>query len=156
MTSGTVTALTRTAAVAMSLISALVVAGCGGPAETDAPSTHARETSPSTGGSADVWADAGDVLLRDGDGDLVVDPDFDFAVTEECAAFAECAAYTEVYGDAVLQIEYPDSLAEAGLTFSEACDGDDRAPLTILRDRDLVAASESGYRYESCPEDSRP
>lgn len=79
---------------------------------------------------------------------------FDFAVTEECAAFDECAAYTEVYGDHVLQIEYPDSLAEAGLEFSEVCDqaaGADRAPLTILRDRDLFAAGDEDHRYESCP-----
>ncbi|MEY9257765.1 hypothetical protein ABH903_000775 [Brevibacterium epidermidis] len=80
---------------------------------------------------------------------------FDFAVTEECAAFDECGAYTEVYGDHVLEIEYPDSLAGADLTYSSACDRSDRAPLTILRDRDLVAAGESGYRFESCPSPSR-
>lgn len=76
---------------------------------------------------------------------------FDFAVTEECAAFDECDAYTEVYGDHVLEIEYSDSLAEAGLTFSDVCDRGDRAPLTILRDRELVAAGETGHRYETCP-----
>ncbi len=321
MATGTMIAVTRTAAVMLSLISTLVVTGCNGPAETDASTTHSRETSRPSGGSAepitllptsgvfdyqlsgaydeipaasaratstptdataeaaaattsidvvvrdagadplpgaysvcyvngfqtqpdeaDDWADDEDVLLHDGDGDLVVDPDwpdehildpstghartvildrlgevidgcaedgfaaveidnldiaqrfdaisedgvnalarsyverahqaglataqknaaeitrtahhdlgFDFAVTEECAAFDECAAYTDVYGDQVLEIEYPDSLAEAGLTFAEACDSEDRAPLTILRDRDLVAAGGPGYRYEACP-----
>ncbi|MFV0286974.1 MAG: endo alpha-1,4 polygalactosaminidase, partial [Demequina sp.] len=75
---------------------------------------------------------------------------FDFAVTEECAAWDECAAYTDVYGDHVLQIEYPQALAEAGLTFAQVCARDDRAPLTILRDLDLVAKGEPGYRYNSC------
>jgi hypothetical protein len=75
---------------------------------------------------------------------------FDLAVTEECAAWSECAAYTDVYGEHVLQVEYPDALDEAGLTFDDVCALDDRAPLTILRDRDLVAAGEDGYVYASC------
>ncbi|MCK9794330.1 endo alpha-1,4 polygalactosaminidase [Isoptericola sp. 4D.3] len=75
---------------------------------------------------------------------------FDLAVTEECAAWDECDAYTDVYGDHVLQVEYLDSLADAGLTFDDVCARDDRAPLTILRDRDLVAAGEAGYVYEAC------
>jgi len=75
---------------------------------------------------------------------------FDLAVTEECAAWDECAAYTDVYGDHVLQIEYPDALDEAGLTFDDVCARDDRAALTILRDRDLVTAGEDGYVYDAC------
>lgn len=75
---------------------------------------------------------------------------FDFAITEECGRYDECAAFTDVYGEHVLQIEYPDSLVEAGLTFEEVCASPDRAPLTILRDRDLVAADAPGYRYEAC------
>ncbi|MFE5293881.1 endo alpha-1,4 polygalactosaminidase [Isoptericola sp. NPDC056618] len=75
---------------------------------------------------------------------------FDLAVTEECAAWDECAAYTDVYGDRVLQVEYPDALDDAGLTFEDVCARDDRAPLTILRDRDLVAADEGGYVYDAC------
>jgi len=75
---------------------------------------------------------------------------FDLAVTEECAAWDECAAYTDVYGDRVLQVEYPDALDDAGLTFDDVCSRDDRAPLTILRDRDLVAAGEDGYVYDAC------
>ncbi|GAB3089469.1 endo alpha-1,4 polygalactosaminidase [Isoptericola nanjingensis] len=75
---------------------------------------------------------------------------FDLAVTEECAAWDECAAYTDVYGDRVLQVEYPDALDDAGLTFDDVCARDDRAPLTILRDRDLVAAGADGYVYDAC------
>lgn len=75
---------------------------------------------------------------------------FDFAVVEECGAYAECTAYTDVYGPHVLQIEYPDSLAEAGVTFATVCADPDRAPLTLLRDRDLVGQVDSAYVYEAC------
>lgn len=75
---------------------------------------------------------------------------FDFAVVEECGAYTECAAYTDVYDDHVLQIEYPDSLAEADLSFAEACADPARAPLTLLRDRDLVGQDDPGYVYDGC------
>ncbi|MGH8963874.1 MAG: endo alpha-1,4 polygalactosaminidase [Actinomycetes bacterium] len=75
---------------------------------------------------------------------------FDFAVTEECGVWSECAAYTDVYGDHVLQIEYPEALEKEGLTFADVCALDDRAPLTILRDVELVAAGEDGYVYDAC------
>ncbi|GGR43891.1 hypothetical protein GCM10010197_06660 [Nocardioides luteus] len=75
---------------------------------------------------------------------------FDFAVVEECGAFAECAAYTDVYGPHVLQIEYPDSLAEAGLSFGQVCSDPARAPLTILRDRDLVEQGDATYVFDDC------
>ncbi|WP_426309990.1 endo alpha-1,4 polygalactosaminidase [Cellulosimicrobium sp. E-16] len=75
---------------------------------------------------------------------------FDFAVTEECAVFDECSAYTDAYGDHVLQVEYPDALDDAGLTFDDVCALDDPAPLTVLRDRDLVTPDDSGYVYDAC------
>ena len=75
---------------------------------------------------------------------------FDFAIAEECAAWEECSAYTAVYGEHVLQIEYPDSLVDAGMTFEDVCGLDSRAPLTILRDRDLVTREGDGYVYSSC------
>lgn len=75
---------------------------------------------------------------------------FDFAVTEECGVWEECAAYTDVYGDHVLQIEYPEALEKAGMTFDEVCVLADRAPLTILRDVELVPAGTSGYVYDAC------
>lgn len=75
---------------------------------------------------------------------------FDFAVTEECGVWNECAAYTDVYGDYVLGIEYPEALANEGLTFADACDAADRAPLTILRDVLLVGSDHPDHVYESC------
>ena len=72
---------------------------------------------------------------------------FDFAVTEECAVWDECAAYTDVYGAHVLQIEYTDELPRP---FAEVCARRDRAPLTILRDRDLVPKGDAGYAYDRC------
>lgn len=75
---------------------------------------------------------------------------FDFAVVEECGAYSECAAYTDVYGDHVLQIEYPDSLTDADLTYADVCADPERAPLTILRDRDLVEQDDAEYVYDAC------
>lgn len=76
------------------------------------------------------------------------DVGFDFAVAEECAAYRECDRYGQVYGPRVLQIEYTDNLPAP---FGEVCDSPDRAPLTILRDRNLVAHGAAGYAYEQCP-----
>ncbi|MBD5785886.1 endo alpha-1,4 polygalactosaminidase [Cellulosimicrobium terreum] len=72
---------------------------------------------------------------------------FDLAVTEECAAFDECAAYTDVYGDHVLQVEYTDALPDP---FADVCARLDRAPLTVLRDRDLVGPDDAGHVREQC------
>lgn len=72
---------------------------------------------------------------------------FDFAVSEECAAFEECAAYSDVYGDAVMNIEYTDELPKP---FAEVCADPETPPTTILRDRELVAPGELGYTYETC------
>lgn len=73
---------------------------------------------------------------------------FDFAVVEECAAYDECGAYADAYGPHVLRIEYADNLPEP---FDAVCDAPDRAPLTILRDRDLVPAGATGHVYAQCP-----
>ena len=75
---------------------------------------------------------------------------FDFVVTESCAAWNECASYADVYGAQVLQIEYPEALGAADLSFAEVCAREDRAPLTILRDRNLAPFGTDGYRYEQC------
>ncbi len=73
---------------------------------------------------------------------------FDFAVAEECAAYGECGRYERVYGRHVLQIEYTDNLPAP---FRDVCASPDRAPLTILRDRGLLARGADGYAYEQCP-----
>lgn len=73
---------------------------------------------------------------------------FDFAVAEECTAFGECSAYTDEYGPHVMQVEYTDNLAES---FAGVCAAPDRAPLTILRDRELRPAGARGHVREQCP-----
>ncbi|OIJ33031.1 hypothetical protein BK819_10345 [Microbacterium sp. LCT-H2] len=73
---------------------------------------------------------------------------FDFAVTEECAAYAECGAYTAVYGAHVMDIEYTDQLPRP---FTEMCADPDAPASTVLRDRDLVTPDDEGYVFAGCP-----
>ncbi|MBD8024861.1 endo alpha-1,4 polygalactosaminidase [Microbacterium gallinarum] len=70
---------------------------------------------------------------------------FDFAIAEECAAFDECDAYTDVYGDLVIAVEYSD----AG-EFREACEDERMPPSAVLRDRELVPPGDPGYVFELC------
>ena len=72
---------------------------------------------------------------------------FDFAVTEECGAYDECSAYTAVYGDHVVAIEYTDALPQP---FADLCDHPDQPRTTVLRDRDLVTPEDDGYVFELC------
>ena len=72
---------------------------------------------------------------------------FDFAVVEECDRFEECADYTDVYGDAVIAVEYTDDLRR---DFAEICADPDRPESMMLRDRDLVPAGDEGYVFEHC------
>lgn len=67
----------------------------------------------------------------------------DFVVTEECARYDECSAYTDVYGDHVLEIEYRRE------DFNKACAAPHSHPI-ILRNLDLRPANASGYIYERC------
>jgi hypothetical protein len=72
---------------------------------------------------------------------------FDFAVTEECAAYEECAVYTDVYGAAVVDIEYTDALPRS---FDEMCaDGDSPASM-VLRDRLLSTPKDADYAFAVC------
>lgn len=75
------------------------------------------------------------------------DAGFDFAVTEECAAYQECGAYREVYGDAVIDIEYSDELPRS---FAEMCADEDSPVSMVLRDRDLLTPADEGYVFETC------
>ncbi|PZE37638.1 hypothetical protein DEJ31_05700 [Curtobacterium sp. MCPF17_031] len=72
---------------------------------------------------------------------------FDFAVAEECVQYDECAAYTDVYGARVIDVEYADTLQGK---WSAVCAMTDRPRMTILRDRELVAAGEDGYVFRHC------
>jgi len=69
---------------------------------------------------------------------------FDFAVSEECAQYDECAAYTDVYGAAVLDVEYT---AEG---FAAACADPDRPASTVLRDRDLTEPGDPAHVFRTC------
>ncbi|MCU1528393.1 MAG: hypothetical protein JWP75_2156 [Frondihabitans sp.] len=72
---------------------------------------------------------------------------FDFAVSEECDRYTECSAYTKVYGKHVIDIEYTDDLRG---TFAQVCARSGTPPMTILRDRDLVARGQKRYTYQHC------
>ena len=72
---------------------------------------------------------------------------FDFAVVEECDQFEECGSFTDVYGDAVIDIEYTDDLRRP---FDEVCADEATPASTILRDRDLTPVGSPDYVYERC------
>jgi hypothetical protein len=72
---------------------------------------------------------------------------FDFAIAEECGYYAECSAYTALYGREVIEIEYTDNGRAA---FTAACAARGSSLSVIYRDRDVVPKGSSGYRYESC------
>ncbi|GAA2836407.1 hypothetical protein FB468_2163 [Leucobacter komagatae] len=76
------------------------------------------------------------------------DAGFDFAVTEECSVFGECADYTEVYGDHVIDIEYTDALPRP---FTEMCAASDAPASMVLRDKPLSTPDDPGYAFETCP-----
>ena len=73
---------------------------------------------------------------------------YDFAITESCAAFDECAAYTSQY-PVVLDIEYPDELGTAA--FAAACQAPGRPAVMIMRDHDLTTPGNAAYTYRRCP-----
>jgi hypothetical protein len=79
--------------------------------------------------------------------DLADEVGFDFAVAEECHRFDECASYTDVYGAAVIDIEYSDDLRGS---FADACADEETPVSTVLRDRYLVAAGAPGYVFALC------
>lgn len=72
---------------------------------------------------------------------------FDFAVAEECQRYNECAAYTDVYGAAVIDIEYADDLSGS---WSEVCADPQLPASTVLRDRDLAMPGSVEYVFDRC------
>lgn len=72
---------------------------------------------------------------------------FDFAVVEECAAYRECGAYTDVYGAHVIDIEYTDELPRP---FAEVCADPETPRSVVLRDRELLTADAEGHVFETC------
>ncbi len=72
---------------------------------------------------------------------------FDLAVAEECQVYDECDAYTDVYGDQVLEVEYTDNPRAA---YAAACRERGAEISVVLRDRDVVPRGRPGYVYEAC------
>lgn len=73
---------------------------------------------------------------------------FDFAVVEECQVYAECSAYTKVYGRHVIEIEYSDAGGRAN--FQKACAARGSQISIVYRDRDLVVRGKPGYVFATC------
>jgi hypothetical protein len=69
---------------------------------------------------------------------------FDFAVAEECGQFEECDAYTAVFGDAVLVVEYT---AEG---FDAACRAVGDRLSIVRRDLDVTTPDDPAYVDERC------
>jgi hypothetical protein len=74
---------------------------------------------------------------------------FDFAIAEECQAYSECGSYTRVYGDHVVEIEYPDNGGRAN--FDAACRARGARISIAYRDRDVVPAGQRGHVERFCP-----
>jgi len=72
---------------------------------------------------------------------------FDFAVAEECAVYRECSAYTRVYGNHVIEIEYTDN---GRRPYRRACQNHGERLSILLRDRELRPRGQPGYVYRSC------
>lgn len=72
---------------------------------------------------------------------------FDFAIAEECQVYNECGAYTSRYGRRVIEIEYTDNPRSA---YTAACAARGASISVILRDRDVVPATDRAYRYAAC------
>lgn len=72
---------------------------------------------------------------------------FDFAIAEECSVWSECDGYITAFGKNVIEIEYTDQSASA---FTKACASWSSHHSIIRRDRNLVAAGQSGYAYQTC------
>ncbi|WP_051549237.1 endo alpha-1,4 polygalactosaminidase [Nocardioides sp. URHA0032] len=81
------------------------------------------------GRAHDAGLEAGQKNLAGFDGTTI---GYDFAIAEECGRYRECSAYTHVYGDRVLAIEYrrPD--------FRWTCRHVGDRLAVVLRDRDLT------------------
>ncbi|MFR9728429.1 endo alpha-1,4 polygalactosaminidase [Saccharopolyspora sp. MS10] len=72
---------------------------------------------------------------------------FDFAITESCHRYEECADYAATYGGGVLDIEYAEDLRG---TFDEVCADPATPESTTLRDRELVGPDDPAHVFEHC------
>lgn len=67
----------------------------------------------------------------------------DFVVAEECNTYSECDDYTAAYGEHVIVIEYNQG------DFNRGCSSFPNLSI-VLRDRNLVMPSQSGYMFQGC------
>jgi hypothetical protein len=66
---------------------------------------------------------------------------------ESCQVHDECDNYISVYGDHVIEIEYPDAGRDH---FAEACAAHGDKISIVLRDHDLSSLDNPDYRYKPC------
>lgn len=71
---------------------------------------------------------------------------FDFAISEECFEYDECAAFAAVYGDQFIDVEYLDTPPQDSLL----CDDVDVPLLTVVRDRELLPGDDPDAVFWSC------
>jgi hypothetical protein len=68
----------------------------------------------------------------------------DFSVAEECSRYDECQDYIDVYGKAVLMIEYRQA------DFDKGCAAFGSTHAIVLRDLDLVPKGQGAYVFDDC------
>ncbi len=73
---------------------------------------------------------------------------FDLAVAEECQAYDECEAYADVYGTALIEVEYTDGPSDA---FDRACAVRGTTASVVLRDRDVTPPDDPAHVERWCP-----
>ncbi len=75
------------------------------------------------------------------------DSGFDFVIAEECQHYNECDSFTDVYGPAVIDIEYGDQPAT---DFLEACRENGSRISVVRRDRALAPRGADGHLAQWC------
>jgi hypothetical protein len=97
---------------------------------------------------ADRAHGAGLAIAQKNAAELVGTPmGLDFAIAEECEVYDECGTYAEAYGPRVIEIEYTDNGRGA---YADACEARAGSTSILLRDRDVVPASDPAYVFEHC------
>ncbi|WP_424344912.1 endo alpha-1,4 polygalactosaminidase [Ilumatobacter sp.] len=69
---------------------------------------------------------------------------FDFAVVEQCGAFDECGRFADVFGDAIVVIEYTDD------GFATACSTVGDRSSVVRRDLLVATPESSDYVHDEC------
>ncbi|WNF25416.1 endo alpha-1,4 polygalactosaminidase [Streptomyces sp. C11-1] len=69
---------------------------------------------------------------------------FDFAVSEECGRYDECADYASAYDDRVFVVEY------TARDFARACSSVGARLSVVRRDLDVRPAGRAGYVFRTC------